>query len=82
MSSSRDTSAAASARYIELMRQRTPRDRAVILAGLCTSARRLAFEGERAAHPQLSDRAIEARVVVRLYGAAVAAKYFPDVHIG
>ena len=53
MSAARDTSRAAEERYFELLRQRTPRERAAILAGLNTAVRRLAFASERATHPEL-----------------------------
>jgi hypothetical protein len=81
MSASRDTSGEAEERYFELLRQRTPKEKAVILAGLVSSVRRLALAGERDAHPELSQRALEARVAARLYGIDVARRFFPDVHI-
>jgi hypothetical protein len=81
MSARRDTSKEAEERYFDLLRQRTPRDRAVILAGLVGSVRRLALASERAAHPTASARALEARVAVRLYGMEVATRLFPDVQL-
>ena len=82
MSAHGDTSTDAEARYFALLRARTPSQRATILAGLVTSVRRLAEASERARRPGASRRELEARVAARLYGAAVAAKFFPDVHIG
>ncbi len=76
-----DTSRAAGDRYFELLRQRSPRERAVILAGLVSAVRQLARASERAAHPDLPARAVEARVAARLYGATVAARFFPDIAV-
>jgi hypothetical protein len=81
MSAACDTSREAANRYFELLRQRTPRERAVILAGLVSAVRQLALASERAAHPDSSARALEARVAARLYGRAVASRFFPDVSI-
>ena len=81
MSAARDTSPAAANRYFELLRQRTPRERAVILAGLVSAVRQLALASERAAHPDLSPRAVEARVAARLYGPTIASRFFPDIFI-
>ncbi len=79
MSAPRDTSPEADERYFELLRERTPREKAIILAGLVSSVRKLALAGERDAHPELSERALEARVAARLYGENVARRFFPDV---
>ena len=81
MSAPCDTSRVAANRYFELLRQRTPRERAVILAGLVSAVRQLAFASEREAHPGLSARATEARVAARLYGPAIAFRFFPDISI-
>ena len=81
MGAQRDTSREAEERYYELWRQRTPREKAVMLAGLVSSVRRLALAGERDANPGLSERALEARVAARLYGKDVARRFFPDVQI-
>jgi hypothetical protein len=74
-----DTSPEAEARYFELLRSRSPAQRAAILRGLVTSVRRLAEASERATRPEASQRELAARVAVRLYGKAVAARFFPDV---
>ena len=76
-----DTSETASRRYFELLRSRTPAERAVILAGLVGSVRQLAKASVKLAHPHASEREIEARVAARLYGDAVAARFFPDVDV-
>ena len=74
---STDTSEAASNRYFELLRRRTPAERATILAGL----RQLAESGVRAAFPSASDREVKARVAARLYGVEVAERLFSDVDL-
>lgn len=76
---STDTSEAASERYFELLRRRTPAERGVILAGLVASVRQLAEAGVRAAFPAASDREVKARVAERLYGLEVAERLFSDV---
>ena len=76
---STDTSEAASNRYFELLRRRTPAMRRVMLAGLVASVRQLAESGVRAAFPDATDREVMARVAVRLYGLEVAERLFPDV---
>ena len=76
-----DTSEAASNRYFELLRRRTPAERAVILAGLVASVRQLAESGVRAAFPSASDREVKARVAARLYGVEVAERLFSDVNL-
>ena len=81
MSPRGDTSPEAEARYFALLRARTPAQRATILAGLVTSVRRLAETSERARRPAASPRELEARVAARLYGEAVAARFFPDVRL-
>lgn len=79
MTALRDTSPEAEERYFELLRQRSPRERGAILCGLVGSVRKLAMASERAAHPELSARALDARVAARLYGIEVAKRFFPDV---
>ena len=76
-----DTSEAASRRYFELLRARSPAQRAVILAGLVGSVRQLATASVKLAHPEASEREVEARVAARLYGKEIAARFFPDVDV-
>ena len=76
-----DTSEAASRRYFELLRSRSHAQRAVILAGLVASVRQLATASVKLAHPEASEREVQARVAARLYGREVAARFFPDVSI-
>lgn len=79
--SGKDTSERSSARYFELLRRRTPAERAVILAGLVASVRQLADSGVRASYPGASDREVAARVALRLYGLEVAERHYPDVKL-
>lgn len=74
-----DTSAAASRRYFELLRARSPAERAAIMVGLNAAVRQLAAAGERERNPLASEREIEARVAARIYGKEVALRFFPDV---
>jgi hypothetical protein len=74
-----DTSEVASRRYFELLRLRTPAQRAVILAGLVKATRQLAAASVKLAHPSASDREVEARVAARFYGPDIAARFYPDV---
>ncbi len=76
-----DTSEAASRRYFELLRSRSPAQRAIILAGLVRSVRQLATASIKHAHPGASDRELQARVAARLYGSEIAARFYPDVDI-
>jgi hypothetical protein len=78
---SEDTSAAQARRYFELLRERSPAERARILAGLNAAVRRLAESSVRAAFPAASAREVEARVAARIYGDAVATRLFPDVSL-
>jgi hypothetical protein len=74
-----DTSEAASRRYFELLRSRSPAQRAVILAGLVAATRRLAAASVKLAHPFASEREVQAHVAARLYGTDVASRFYPDV---
>jgi len=76
-----DTSEAATRRYFELLRQRSPLEKRAILAGLVASVRRLAESGVRAARPGASEREVQAQVAARIYGVEVANRLFPDVCI-
>ena len=76
-----DTSAKVTRRYFELLRARSHAERGAILAGLNASVRRLAEASVRLAHPRSSEREVEARVAARLYGVAVASRFFPDVSL-
>jgi hypothetical protein len=76
-----DTSEAGSRRYYELLRQRTPSERAAMVGSLNAGVRRMAEAGERASHPGASDREIEARVAARMYGRDVALRFFPGENV-
>lgn len=69
----------AEARYFELLRARTPAQRAAILAGLSSSVRRLAMASIREKHPTASRRELEARLAERLYGVEARRRLFPDL---
>jgi hypothetical protein len=81
MSASSDTSTRAARRYFELLRSRSPAERARILSGLNASVRQLAEAAVRERHPGATDREVAARVAARLYGNDVAARFFPDVSL-
>lgn len=76
-----DTSETASRRYFELLRERSPAQRAEILAELVGSVRQLARAAVKLAHPAATEREIEARIAAHLYGAEVAARFYPDVDV-
>ena len=76
-----DTSREADGRYFELLRARSPAERAAILAGLNASVRRLAVASIREKHPGASEREVAARLAERLYGIEVRARLFPDVDV-
>lgn len=71
-----DTSSAASARYIELLRQRAPYERLAIAASLSRAVRELAIAGIRERQPVASEAEIGVRLAVRLYGREVAIRLF------
>lgn len=75
----RDTSPEAARFYHERLRALPPSERLRIAAALSASVRRLAEAGIRQRHPGIGEREVAARLAARLYGAAVAARYFPDV---
>jgi hypothetical protein len=74
-----DTSASGQARYVELLRQRSPHERLAIAASLSRSVRDLAAAGIRAQRPGVSEAELGVRLAVRLYGRAVAERLFGAV---
>jgi hypothetical protein len=76
-----DTSRETARRYYELLRQRSPAQRAVILSGLNASVRQLAEMAVRASDPLASEHEVKARVAARMFGSEVAARLFPDVSL-
>jgi hypothetical protein len=69
-----DTSAHAQARYVELLRQRTPRERLAISVSLSRAVRELVVSALRAQSPDAGEEEIRARLAVRLFGRAVAER--------
>jgi len=74
-----DTAPAAARFYHEHLRALPAAERLRIAAALSVSVRRLAEAGIRQRHPGISERELVARLAARLYGDAVAARFFPDV---
>lgn len=74
-----DTSDVAGARYVELLRARSPRERGEIMSGLVAAVRQLAEASVRSAFPNASEREVRARVAARIYGIEVARRFFPEV---
>ncbi|MFN0061185.1 MAG: hypothetical protein ACKVPX_01520 [Myxococcaceae bacterium] len=69
-----DTSPSQRARYHELLRQQSPGARLKKAALLSQTVRELAIVGIRQRHPRASEEEVKARLVVRLYGVAVARR--------
>lgn len=74
----RDTSPEAARFYHEHLRALPPSERLRIASALSSSVRRLAEAGIRQRHPDAEEREVAARLAARLYGDAVAARFFPD----
>jgi hypothetical protein len=74
-----DTAPAANQRYFELLRQVGPAKRMQMCASLSRSVRDLALAGIREEHhpKELSNGELRHYLACRLYGAAVAQRYFP-----
>ncbi len=76
-----DTSDEAARRYFELLRSRSYAERAAILTGLVASVRHLAAVSVRMSHPGASEREVDAHVAMRIYGRAIATRFYPDVNL-
>jgi hypothetical protein len=74
-----DTSAAASARYHELLRAMPPERRLEAAMRLSRGVRSLAIAGIRDKHPQANDDELRVRLTVRLYGRDAAKRLFGTV---
>lgn len=74
-----DTSAAAIARYHQLLRAQAPHQRLEQTSALIAAVRELAIAGIRARHPDASPQEVRKRLTVRLYGREVAARLFGDL---
>jgi hypothetical protein len=81
LSSSRmdDTSTAARARYDELLRSQRPHERLAQAVALSRMVRQLATASIRRRYPNADENEMRARLAVRLYGRAVAARLFHDL---
>ncbi len=75
----RDTSAAQSARYHELLRALPPERRLESAMRLSRAVRRLAEAGIRERHPDIGEEELRVRLTARLYGRAAAIKLFGTV---
>lgn len=62
----RDTSAAASARYVELLRSMPPERRLEAAMRLSRGVRELAIAGIRETHPDVGEEELRVRLTVRL----------------
>lgn len=76
---SADTSAAADARYHELLRKMPPERRLEAAMRLSRATRELALAGLRSRHPAADEQELRIRLTVRLYGRACAVRLFGDV---
>ncbi|MGH7286114.1 MAG: hypothetical protein ACRELY_31730 [Polyangiaceae bacterium] len=74
-----DTSAGARDRYHVLLRSRKPSERLEQASALSRSVRDLALAGLRARHPKADDAELRARLIVRIYGHAVAKKLCGEI---
>jgi hypothetical protein len=61
-----------------LLRQQSPAQRLAIALSLSRAVRDLAVAGIRAAHPEATQREVDARLAERLYGPEIARRLFGD----
>jgi hypothetical protein len=66
-------------RHDEMVRKASMAQRFRAFSALFASGRRLVVAGLRLQHPRASERELQARMVARLYGREVAARYFKDL---
>jgi hypothetical protein len=74
-----DTSAAAIARYHQLLQAQAPYQRLEQTNALIAAVRELAVAGIRARHPVASPQEVRMRLTVRLYGREVARRLFGNL---
>jgi hypothetical protein len=74
-----DTSAAAIARYHQLLQAQAPHQRLEQTNALIAAVRELAVAGIRARHPVASPQEVRMRLTVRLYGREVARRLFGNL---
>jgi hypothetical protein len=75
----RDTSAAADARYHELLRAAGPEKRLEAAVSLGSAVRALAVAGIRERHPNADEEELRVRLTVRLYGKDIARRLFGNI---
>ena len=75
----KDTRREADERYHALLRSQKPSDRLAQASALSRSVRDLALAGIRARHPHANDAELRARLIVRLYGRAIATRLCGEV---
>lgn len=76
-----DTSPDAARFYHERLRALPAAERLRIAAALSASVRRLAEAGIRLRFPGIGERGRAARLAARLYGDAIAARFFRNVQL-
>jgi hypothetical protein len=69
-----DTEAGAMRAQVEALRRLGPSDRARMAAEMSEDARRIAIEGERRRHPELTEAEARMAVLRRTWGSALAAR--------
>jgi len=73
-----DTSPEQRARYFAHLRTLTPEQRLRIVGGLTRAVRTMARTGIRRDFPNASEREVDVRLAVRLYGPALARRAFGE----
>lgn len=71
--SASDTDERARAAQLAALRRLTPSERMELAAEMSEDARRIAIEGERRRHPELSEAAARQAVLDRIWGPDLAA---------
>jgi hypothetical protein len=74
-----DTAGRALDRYHELLRAAPPYQRLAQALALTRAVRTLAIAGIRQRHPSASEREVQIRLAVRLYGRAAAQRLFGEL---
>ncbi|MBA3231344.1 MAG: hypothetical protein H0T05_00840 [Acidobacteria bacterium] len=76
---SRDTTAEAERRQVEVWRRMTTVERAQVIDGACRAARALAVAGLRERHPDASERMVVALYAELTLGRDMALKAYPEL---
>lgn len=72
----RDTNPRATARYYELLREKSPAERLEMASALTSVVRELSLAGIRRDSPNLTQRQLQAKLAERMYGRDVAVRLF------